>query len=323
MEYSIHPDLAGLHRNLSPLEMEQLEENCRADGKILDPIVVWGNYLLDGRNRMRIAEKFGIPYEVVELNLADIDEAKKWVIDHQLGRRNLSDTEMQRLRAEHAVLSGDTQGVAEMHGVSRRTVQRDMEVMEAQDMMSKDVRERCIKGEILNHRADWRKYEKLTPDQRKATDARLRNDKSLTLADALPDEKVKLSMEDIRAINSNPHLSKSQKQAFSLGKIHADASAVRRFSSLKPDDQVMVAEILEDPDIDCLDSAIRTYKSGKSLKPACDYDKADKVKTKIEKSIEATMRLCDDLKVLINDKDAHKACVKCLKEFTEALQSWR
>ncbi|MFO0873783.1 MAG: hypothetical protein U0575_07400 [Phycisphaerales bacterium] len=47
--------------------------------------------LLDGHNRHAIAEEFGLSYDTTELNFQSRDEATLWIIDNQLGRRNLPD----------------------------------------------------------------------------------------------------------------------------------------------------------------------------------------------------------------------------------------
>lgn len=76
-------------------EREQLERNIQQDG-LLDPLRVWdqGNgraILLDGHTRKAICDKHRIPYadRVVKIAVQDRNEARAWIIHHQLGRRNL------------------------------------------------------------------------------------------------------------------------------------------------------------------------------------------------------------------------------------------
>ncbi|OPL11247.1 MAG: hypothetical protein AVO38_15970 [delta proteobacterium ML8_D] len=75
---------------LTEQEFNQLEENILRDG-IRDPLVVWNDVLLDGHNRLVISEKHGLPYETTEVDFQSREEVKAWIIDNQLGRRNLPD----------------------------------------------------------------------------------------------------------------------------------------------------------------------------------------------------------------------------------------
>lgn len=46
--------------------------------------------LVDGHNRYEIAQKHGLEYELEPIEFEDEDAACVWIIDNQLGRRNLS-----------------------------------------------------------------------------------------------------------------------------------------------------------------------------------------------------------------------------------------
>lgn len=121
------------------LESSILEHGCR------DPLVVWieEDVLLDGHNREQICRKHGIPYTVVGVSLPDRAAAHAWVIDNQLGRRNLSPDQASYLRGKKyeaeklpegrpAEKLPQSEGVTETAervaaetGVSRATVERD------------------------------------------------------------------------------------------------------------------------------------------------------------------------------------------------------
>ena len=66
------------------LEQRLIEDGC------LDPIRTWHNIIIDGHTRYDICHKKGIPFEVMEMDFKDEDEAFLWIIKNQLGRRNLS-----------------------------------------------------------------------------------------------------------------------------------------------------------------------------------------------------------------------------------------
>lgn len=74
---------------LTSEEYAQLEENVLRDG-IIDPLVLWGDILMDGHNRYKIAQEHDLDYETVQIDLEDETEAEAWIIKHQLGRRNVS-----------------------------------------------------------------------------------------------------------------------------------------------------------------------------------------------------------------------------------------
>jgi len=88
-------------------EREVLEANIRDHG--CDPLVVWrtvkadilanghwrtvtGDILLDGHHRYEICQSLHIIFEVKPLEFASRDDAKRWINQNQVGRRNLSDT---------------------------------------------------------------------------------------------------------------------------------------------------------------------------------------------------------------------------------------
>lgn len=80
---------------LSAEEFEQLERNVVKEG-VRDPLVVWpqedgADLLIDGHNRWKIVVKHGgIPFDLKKMKFSSRDEAKRWIILNQFGRRNLS-----------------------------------------------------------------------------------------------------------------------------------------------------------------------------------------------------------------------------------------
>ena len=86
----------ALKRYITPLtgdEFNQLEANILEEG-CRDPLIVWKNgnefILLDGHNRYRICKKHHIHFEVEEKSFNDEETARLWMINNQLGRRNLN-----------------------------------------------------------------------------------------------------------------------------------------------------------------------------------------------------------------------------------------
>jgi len=87
----IDQEFKALIPPLAPQEREQLEQNILAKRKCHDAIVLWEGLILDGHNRYEICITHGIEFEVKEIAFASREEAKVWILDNQLGRRNLSD----------------------------------------------------------------------------------------------------------------------------------------------------------------------------------------------------------------------------------------
>jgi len=69
-------------------DYQRLKENILAEG-CRDPIVVWGDIIVDGHNRYHICTENGIPYKTKNVEFSSREEAKLWMINVQLCRRNL------------------------------------------------------------------------------------------------------------------------------------------------------------------------------------------------------------------------------------------
>ena len=87
----IDPEFAELIPPLTKDEYTQLEQNILAYRKCRDAIIVWGDTIVDGHNRFRICAQHGITFEIEEMEFDSRDAAKLWILDNQLGRRNLTD----------------------------------------------------------------------------------------------------------------------------------------------------------------------------------------------------------------------------------------
>ena len=94
MSIKIDSEFKSLIPPLTPDEYTQLEKNIIKDG-IRDALIVWpqndgNNILIDGHNRFQIsATHAGIRFETKPMNFKDRDEAVVWIINNQLGKRNL------------------------------------------------------------------------------------------------------------------------------------------------------------------------------------------------------------------------------------------
>ena len=78
------------------LEQNILEEGCR------DPLIVWNsegvNILVDGHNRFSICRRHSISFRIQVKDFSDLDDVKEWMINNQLGRRNLTQDQVSYYR---------------------------------------------------------------------------------------------------------------------------------------------------------------------------------------------------------------------------------
>lgn len=168
MSITIDKEFESLIPPLSEEEFQQLEENCLRDG-IRDALIVWeqdGNdILIDGHNRFRIVGKHPtIQFNIKRMQFANRNEAIRWIILNQFGRRNLSAydrsilalklkpviaekaKEQQGTRtdiSQKSVKSHDTQKeLAKVAGVSHDTIHKVEAIQKSgNEQLIKDVRE--------------------------------------------------------------------------------------------------------------------------------------------------------------------------------------
>ena len=127
----IHPEFKSLIPPLSQEEYNQLEQNILLSG-CRDPIVLWRGIIIDGHNRHEICTKHGLEYETIKLRFPSRDAVKLWVLENQLGRRNLTDAMRIELAGYKVALMGQdgklNLNIARAAGLSERTVQRYMRI---------------------------------------------------------------------------------------------------------------------------------------------------------------------------------------------------
>jgi len=72
-------------------EYRQLEQNILTKRKCENAIILWDGRIIDGHNRFYICAEHGIEFELEEMDFESREAAKLWIIENQLGRRNLTD----------------------------------------------------------------------------------------------------------------------------------------------------------------------------------------------------------------------------------------
>ena len=87
----IDPEFQSQIPPLTNDEFKQLEENILKEGKLISPLIVWNNTLVDGHNRYAILQKHPeIYFSTMPLPFESREEVLAWICKNQLGRRNLT-----------------------------------------------------------------------------------------------------------------------------------------------------------------------------------------------------------------------------------------
>jgi len=173
MILQIDPEYKALIPPLAPEEYAQLAANIIKDG-CRDPLVAWGDIVIDGHNRHAICQAHELPYNVVTIEFADRSHAKEWIIRNQFGRRNLPPyvrvTLALELESTIAARAKENQGerndiltnsskskpintraeIAKTAGVSEDTIAK---VKKINAKASDDIKDKLVKGEISVHKA--------------------------------------------------------------------------------------------------------------------------------------------------------------------------
>jgi hypothetical protein len=174
-EIAVDDDFKSLCPPLSTAEVQQLKQNISNDG-FREPLVIWRekNILVDGHNRYSLwKDDFRGDLDrqpnVVEKDFSTKDEAREWILNNQLGRRNLTRENMSLLRGELYNItkradgghgdqkSGDqidtpisAETIAQQHRVSPATVKRDgrfaSAIGEIRTNVGEDAKQRILAG---------------------------------------------------------------------------------------------------------------------------------------------------------------------------------
>ena len=199
----IDPEFQNQIPPLTDDEYKQLEENILKEGKLLSPLIVWGNTLVDGHNRYAILQKHPeIYFSTMPLRFENREEAIAWICRNQLGRRNLSPEQKRYLLGKQyeaekkaakifrgnqytlAKKSGGDHGdnhhsgkktcerIAEENGVSKATVLRASKYMkgvEIAESLIPGMREKILNKQVKVSKADMHRLARANYDARAQT----------------------------------------------------------------------------------------------------------------------------------------------------------
>jgi hypothetical protein len=106
-------ELKALIPALTGEEFSQLEENILSEG-CREALILWKNnedyVLIDGHNRYQICQKHKVDFKIVIKEFVGIEEVKGWMINNQLGRRNLTPSQQSYLRGKRYEHEKSTKG---------------------------------------------------------------------------------------------------------------------------------------------------------------------------------------------------------------------
>ena len=200
----IDPEFQSQIPPLTDDEFKQLEENILKEGKLISPLIVWNNTLVDGHNRYAILQKHPeIYFSTMPLRFENREEAVAWICRNQLGRRNLSPEQKRYLLGKqyeaeksahgesrkelhdengrfHRSCQTDNSGetmktcerIAEENGVSTATVLRASKYMkgvEIADELMPGLKQSILSGQTKVSKADMRNLANANYDDRKRT----------------------------------------------------------------------------------------------------------------------------------------------------------
>jgi len=179
VEVTILPELRDFIPPLGQEEFAQLEANILAEG-CRESLLLWTNpegkhILIDGHNRYRICQKHGLKFETVSKSFADLSAVKTWMIENQLGRRNLNPKQISYLRgvryntekqakggdrkskSQNRLLISTAQQLGEEYQVSKNTIKRDAEFAKGLDHIGEsnpDLKKQILAGECKVKKSD-------------------------------------------------------------------------------------------------------------------------------------------------------------------------
>ena len=230
--------LKELREHIIPLgdqELSQLERSLIAEG-CRDPLMVWEKsptqlVLVDGHNRYKLCQKNNIPYKVKKIKLGSLEEAKLWMIDNQIGRRNLTPDQMSYYRGvkynslkkkkggyDNVKSKGQneistSELVAKNFNVSESTIKRDAKFAEGLDIVGRSnpkLKTKILIGETKVKKGDVQ----LLPEAKNADRMVIRNEADLfNKAKIIRDDVLAAVESDLKGIKMTAAASKKENES--------------------------------------------------------------------------------------------------------------
>ena len=205
----VDPEFKAALISLTQEEYDGLESSLKHEG-CRDALVFWpvGSELLliDGHNRYEICTRLNIPFEIIERDFESRLQAKKWICQNQLAKRNLT-AEMkayylgQSYNEEKQAHGGDRKSkgnicllntaeqLAKEEKVAPRTVKNAGKFAAAVDEVvantGEEVRDKILKGEIKAKQRDVQALSKRPKREQKAAIKKVEQGKAKDIGKAL------------------------------------------------------------------------------------------------------------------------------------------
>lgn len=172
-QITVLPELKDLIPPLTADESQQLEQNITKHG-IKDPLTIWETtaataaisdqptpvfILIDGHNRYAIAQQYHLDFRINLVHFTSLAEVKDYMIDYQLGRRNLSPEQASYLRGLRYLQQKNARGgnqfaenenvsaaLGKEYGVSSRTIKRDGDFAAGLEKLTPDLKNAVLTG---------------------------------------------------------------------------------------------------------------------------------------------------------------------------------
>ena len=192
----IDPEFQSKIPPLTAEERSQLEANILEEGRLLNPLIVWKGFIVDGHNRFEILKEHPeIEYAILEKEFAGREEAIIWICKNQLGRRNLTPEQRRylvgkqyeaekrahggsrKMEGEQPSCHGDNlvsqpktcERIAQENGVNWRSVIRSEKFAQNVDAAEAAVpgtREKILSGKVKPTAAELASVSRAAPEER-------------------------------------------------------------------------------------------------------------------------------------------------------------
>ncbi|KAB7726861.1 hypothetical protein F5984_23400 [Rudanella paleaurantiibacter] len=229
----VFDELRNLIPPLTDDELAQLEQNILKHG-VKDPLTIWETtqakaglgtsespafVLVDGHNRYQIVRKHGRDFRINLVHFDSLAEVKDYMIDYQLGRRNLTAEQASYLRGMRynqqktrrgSNLRADAPAVniaevlASEYGVSSRTIRRDGEFASTLEQLDPELKRDVLAGKLSKTAAQKLANQSSlanTPAETSSLSAESKNDKSARRIEALEGQIRKLTEKSLDTQN--------------------------------------------------------------------------------------------------------------------------
>ena len=168
---------------LSEEEKQRLESNILEEG-IRDPLILWRQQdyyvLIDGHNRYAISQKHNLKFPYKIMDFESKAEVEIWMVNNQLGRRNISSVQRRYLLGQKYETEKQTHGtnrftmlmgeenqegktkekIAQEENISESTVMRAAKLYRAINLLAGE--DKAVRNKLLTYETSSKNIEQLT-----------------------------------------------------------------------------------------------------------------------------------------------------------------